>query len=127
MVELAFSLFLLMLIFFGITEFGRAMYLTNALNNAAREGARRAVVSNLSDGKLNEPQLQEQVKGYIPFDTTGIDVSIEPKTPVSSGTPVSVTVTLPFQPIARPLFNALSPDIFPEDFKLTGHASMRYE
>ena len=37
LVEVALSLFMLCLILFGISEFGRAMSITNALNNAARQ------------------------------------------------------------------------------------------
>src|SRR5690348_4657403 len=44
MVEAAFVLFILVLLTFGITEFGRAMYTKNTLNNAARAGARCAIV-----------------------------------------------------------------------------------
>jgi Flp pilus assembly protein TadG len=46
MVEMAFVIFLLVLLVFGMTEFGRAMYTKNTLNNAARAGARAAVVTS---------------------------------------------------------------------------------
>ena len=45
MVETALVLFILVLFVFGITEFGRAMYTKNTLNNAARAGARVAAVT----------------------------------------------------------------------------------
>lgn len=45
MVEMAFVIFLLVLLLFGITEFGRALYTKNTLNNAARSGARVGVVT----------------------------------------------------------------------------------
>jgi Flp pilus assembly protein TadG len=45
MVEIALSILLLMLILVGIFEFGRAMYVKNSLTNAARAGARQAVVT----------------------------------------------------------------------------------
>src|SRR5689334_11210220 len=46
MVETALVLFILVLFVFGITEFGRAMYTKNTLNNAARAAARAAVVTS---------------------------------------------------------------------------------
>jgi Flp pilus assembly protein TadG len=46
LVETAIVLFLLLLILLGITEFARAWYTKNSLKNAARTGARLAVVIN---------------------------------------------------------------------------------
>ena len=45
MVETALVLMLLVVLIFGMTEFGRAMYTKNMLNNAARAAARAAVVT----------------------------------------------------------------------------------
>ena len=45
MVEMALVIVLLVILIFGMTEFGRAMYTKNTLNNAARAGARVAVVT----------------------------------------------------------------------------------
>lgn len=123
LVELALSLLLLMFILFGITEFGRAMYITNTLNNAAREGARRAVVSNATpEGSLDTAALETQIKSCIPFDQTDLSITFDAAAPVSAGTPVTVTVTLPFQPVV-PLLSSF----FPTGFSLTGQASMRFE
>jgi Flp pilus assembly protein TadG len=48
MVEMALVIFLLVILIFGMTEFGRAMYTKNTLTNAARAGARVAVVTPAS-------------------------------------------------------------------------------
>jgi len=45
LIETAFVLFLLLLILLGITEFSRAWYTKNSMKNAARSGARVAVVT----------------------------------------------------------------------------------
>ena len=45
LIETAFVLFLLLLILLGITEFSRAWYTKNSIKNAARSGARVAVVT----------------------------------------------------------------------------------
>jgi Flp pilus assembly protein TadG len=62
MVEMAFVIFILVILVFAITEFGRAMYTKNTLTNAARAGARAAVVTvataypSLSETTLNCPE-----------------------------------------------------------------------
>jgi Flp pilus assembly protein TadG len=54
LVEMALSIMLLMLILVGIFEFGRAMYVKNSLTNAARAGARQAVVTQgVTEGTTN--------------------------------------------------------------------------
>ena len=45
-IEFAVLLPILLLVIFGITEFGRAILVKNVLHTAAREGARLAVVSD---------------------------------------------------------------------------------
>jgi Flp pilus assembly protein TadG len=46
LIETAFVLIILVLIALGITEFARAWYTKNSLKNAARQGARAAVVTS---------------------------------------------------------------------------------
>lgn len=116
LVETAIVLVLLLLIVFGIAEIGRAMYITNALYNAAREGARRAAVSA---SPLDTAALETKIKSCIPFDQTGLDIDITPAAPVANDT-VSVEVALPFKCVT-PLIAEFDGII------LKGRASMRYE
>ena len=110
--ELALTLLLLMTIVFGIFEYGRAMYITNILNNAAREGARRAAVSS---APIN---VDAYVTSCIPFDDkTGLEISTNPSAP-STGASVTITVTLPFRALTG---------IVPVPDNLRGAATMRYE
>ena len=52
-VEFAMVLPLMLVVMFMITEFGRALFIKNTLTQAAREGARQAVVSTVStDSKV---------------------------------------------------------------------------
>ena len=121
LVEMALSIMLLMLLVFGIFEFGRAMYITNTLNNAARYGARLAVVSTKP---LNVTSLITEIKNHSALNSTDlglIEVFIDPSSP-PPGSAVTVTVRLPFAPIVP-----LMVDFFPSGFKLKGEASMRYE
>lgn len=113
LVEMAIVLPLLLLIVFGIFEFGRAMYITNTLNNAAREGVRRAVVMT---APINVDAL---VTSCIPFDKTGLVITATPAAP-GTGASVTVTVSLPFQTVTEmiPMLDGVA---------LRGEATMRYE
>ncbi len=113
LVELAIILPLLLLIVFGIFEFGRAMFITNTLNNAAREGARRAAVM---PAPIN---IDAYVTSCIPFDKTGLTITTNSTT--TGPTPlVKVTVTLPFRTVTE-MIPMLDGKI------LSGEATMRYE
>ena len=50
LVEFAMVLPLMLVVMFIITEFGRALWIKNELTQAAREGARAAVVSTVASG-----------------------------------------------------------------------------
>lgn len=118
MVEMALLLPLFLLVVFGITEFGRALYMLNTLNNAAREGARRASVS--ATVPLNMTALQTYIKGCIPFDQTGIVINITPSSPLAGTDTIKVSVNLPFKSTV-PIIDQL------KSVTLTGQASMLYE
>lgn len=117
LVEFAIILPLLMLLLFGIIEFGRYLYLKNSVTNAAREGARKAVVTN--------PWNDSTVKQYL-VDNSAIslnvgNIDITPSSP-SQGTAVTVTVEIPFTSVV--------PDLIPQFVNLnsiSASATMRYE
>jgi Flp pilus assembly protein TadG len=61
LVEFAMVLPLMLVIVFMITEFGRALWIKNTLTQAAREGARDAVVASVDDGvKLTTAKLSTE-------------------------------------------------------------------
>lgn len=113
LVEMAIILPILFLIVFGIFEFGRAMFIINTLNNAAREGARRAAVMT---APIN---IDEYVTSCIPFDKTGLAI-VTNSTTTGPNPFVQVTVTLPFRTITE-MIPMLDGKI------LRGEATMRYE
>ncbi|EKD59124.1 MAG: Flp pilus assembly TadE-like protein [uncultured bacterium] len=122
MVELALLLPLLLLIVFGITEFGRAFYIKNALTNAAREGARRASVTT-TDPTVDPAlaTLKEYVKGACAFPVKPEAILIEStSTPPQHGAS-SITVTVPYD------FQFMYPLTSKLNITLTGQASMFYE
>lgn len=133
LVEAAFVLFIVVLFTFAITEFGRAMYIKNMLNNAARAGARQAVVT----GSL--PLSRTYNFSAVPSDQVGLKIynglMYVPKSLVTAsvactgatgcsgmyagtGATITVTVSSPFSPFVN-LFQITS--------TLVGQASMRYE
>lgn len=121
LVELAILLPLLLLIVFGITEFGRALYIKNSLTNAAREGARRASVS--ATDPTADParaELRSFVTAACPFPVDSAAITIEStSTPPQHGAS-TITVTVPYD------FTSVY-DLIDLNFTLRGRASMFYE
>jgi Flp pilus assembly protein TadG len=121
LVELAIILPLLVLLVFGVFEFGRVMYIKNTLNYAARLGARYASTSST----YSSVSIQSYVTSNVPT-LTGLSVSVNPSTApsVHGTTPVTVTITKSFTTVVPnlPPFSTLLNRI-----SLSGQASMLYE
>jgi len=91
-IEFALVLPLLLLLCFGITEFGRAWMTMNVLTSAAREGVRLAAVT-----APDTPAVEQRVRDVC--DAAGIDAAVITVTPPDPDDPerrVSVTVTTDF-------------------------------
>ncbi len=116
MVELALSLMILMLIVFGITEFGRVMYTKLLLNNAAREAARTAVVTDPihAFGAATVAAQKIYPNGHL---------TMSPESPTTAGQPITVTVSVLFQSIVP----NLDPSFAKLNVTLRGETTMRYE
>lgn len=129
LVEFALILPLLVLLVFGLVEFGRAMYVKNMLNNAARAGARAAVVTpNLAKSQTfsfsargTDPIQQTIYDGllYVNKNTATASLSANGSNPARPGDIVTVSVTCNFDSVVPKLIKIAS--------TLTGVASMRYE
>jgi Flp pilus assembly protein TadG len=99
LVELALALPLLLLILVGIFEFARAYSIKQSIVNAAREGARTAVVQTTA----NEAAITSVINTYLSSNNIAADsVTIEVTAPdgtdktlgeAASGDAVSVTVS----------------------------------
>jgi len=110
LLEVALTLPLLLLVAVGIFEFGRAYQTWQILTNAAREGARVAVLPGVNDGAVEARVHQYLEAGLIP-DPDAADVTIERDTTVTIGGAATasasrVDVAYPFtfivlQPVAR--------------------------
>ena len=145
MLETALVLMIIVVFTFGITEFGRAMYIKNMLNNAARAGARQAVVTgalgaspnptlpftyNQNDFPINDTSTQKNIIGTRISDslfyvgdkkTVSATVLCSAGATATTGSTITVTVTLNnFTPVVAIMRKMISST-------LAGQASMRYE
>jgi Flp pilus assembly protein TadG len=130
--ETAMTLPLLLLVSVGIFEFGRAYQTWQVLTNAAREGARIAVLPNAGAGTpearvrqyMQLGQLQDYATAGVAVTPGSVDLGGGKSAPTSI-----VTVTYPFnfvvlQPVARLLVRGSN---LGAAVTLTSRAEMRNE
>ena len=120
-VEFALLLPLLMMILFGIIEFGLALYQQAILTNASREGARLGIVQSVP--AITNGQINTAIDSYL--TPAGINPGDVSRTIVAggvTGTPVQVTLTLPYTFAVLPKLTSLAPSI-----NLIARTEMRHE
>jgi Flp pilus assembly protein TadG len=109
MLEVAFTLPLLLLVSVGIFEFGRAFQTWQVLTNAAREGARVAVLPNATVSGVQDRVVKYMQAGAL-SKSAAATVDVNQMSTISIGasnaTASVVTVTYPFDfvvlnPVAR--------------------------
>jgi Flp pilus assembly protein TadG len=90
LVEAALVLPLLVLIVFGGLEYGMLFFKAQLLNNAARHGARKAILADATSGEVygavNELMTAGGVSGHTTAITPGVDAA--------TGATVTVTVSI---------------------------------
>lgn len=136
LVEFAIVLPVLLLILFGIMEFGFMIYDKSIVTNASREAARRGIVyRTAADGSYSPPstsEIQQVVNNYvgsrlINFQAQGISVSVSPgdgtRTEGYRGQPLTVTVQYAYHFLVLPGFASLLADNIP----ITAQTIMRME
>ena len=100
LLEMAFVLPMLLLISIGILEFGRAFQTWQILTNAAREGARVAVLPGMDDSMVTA-RVQEYVQAGVLDPSATTTVTIQRDVPISygsgTGTGSKVIVSYPFK------------------------------
>jgi len=109
MLEMALTLPLLLLVCVGILEFGRAYQTWQVLTNAAREGARVAVLPGVTDSAVQSRVRTYMTAGQLPnADAAGVVIDRNQTLSIGVGnaTASQVTVNYPFDfimldPIAR--------------------------
>ena len=130
-IETALTLPIILLVAVGIFEFGRAYQTWQVMTNAAREGARVAVLPNPTDGPEARVRAYLQLGGLNFDESVGVSVTAVDVSLGAAGTASAsrVTVTYPFtfmvlQPVAQlviPTTTAGGP------ITMTASATMRNE
>jgi Flp pilus assembly protein TadG len=109
LLETALTLPLILLVSVGIFEFGRAYQMEQVLTNAAREGARVAVLPGSTADDVKSRVVSYLKTGQVPNATTA-SVTVSPNVPIAIGAGTAsgskVTVDYPFSfmvlnPVAR--------------------------
>lgn len=115
-VEFAIILPILLLLVFGIAEFGRFLYLKNSATNASREGARKAAVTS----PWNSSSVGN-IQTYTNALPSMADFTVTVTPPSPSPSAVSVRVTKKFDSIV--------PGIIPQlkNYSISAQTTMRYE
>jgi len=132
LLEMAFTLPLLLLISVSIFEFGRAFEVWQVLTNAAREGARVAVLPGISDAMVTARVQQYANAGVLDVGVTPT-VTVQRDSTISYGSGTAsgskVTVTYPFkfivlQSVVRLIVNGSTVGA---PFTMAASATMRNE
>ncbi len=120
-VEFALLLPVLMMILFGIIEFGMALNRQSILTNASREGARLGIVQSIP--AITTAAINAAIDNYL--TAAGIPPGNVTRAIVAggiTGTPVTVTLTLPYTYVVLPGLTSIVPTI-----NLTAQTVMRHE
>lgn len=120
-VEFALLLPVLMMILFGIIEFGLALYQQAILTNASREGARLGIVQSVP--AITTAAINAAIDRYL--TPAGVNPANVTRTIVAggvTGAPVRVTLTLPYSFVVLPALTSVAPRI-----NLTAWTEMRHE
>jgi Flp pilus assembly protein TadG len=108
LIETAFTIPIILLISVSIFEFGRAYQTWQVLTNAAREGARIAILTDKTDA-----DVQAAVKGYMTSGGLPIGsavVNVDRNVAMGSNTASRITVNYPFQFIVlNPVVRLVTP------------------
>ena len=96
LIETAITIPIILLISVGIFEFGRAYQTTQVLTNAAREGARVAILTEKTDTDVQNAVQNYMKAGGLP-GWASASVSINRNVPMGVNTASQITVSYPFQ------------------------------
>lgn len=101
LVEFGIVAFLLVMLLFGVIEIGRMVLVYTAVANAARAGARYAIVHG-SDNLATTDQIKTVVKNFLgtsPVDPTRATITINYPACNDPGCKVTVTASYPYDPL----------------------------
>jgi Flp pilus assembly protein TadG len=109
LIETAITIPIILLIAVGIFEFGRAYQTWQVLTNAAREGARVAILTDKTDADVQSAVRNYMQSGGLPkYGTAG--VVIDRNVPMGPNTASRITVNYPFQfMVLNPVVRMVTP------------------
>jgi len=133
-VEMALVLPVFLMLVFGIIEFGRAMMVFNMVTNAAREGARMAVLDGSTNAEVTST-ITTFLQGAVGGGLTSGDITTTITVTPAAGNPnpanvlantsakdlIMVKVSVPFNKIA------LIPGKYLKGKQLAAQSAMRHE
>jgi Flp pilus assembly protein TadG len=109
LLETAVTLPLVLLVTVSIFEFGRAYQTWQVLTNAAREGARIAVIAGHTDTQVTDAVRTYMQNGQLPAHAAAT-VSVNRNVPFGSTSASTVTVSYPFQfTVLNPVVRLVTP------------------
>ena len=95
LLETAITIPLVLAVCIAIFEFGRAYQTWQVITNAAREGARIAVLADSTDAAVTDAVRNYMQSGALPlYESAGVNV--ERTVPFGSNTASRITITYPF-------------------------------
>lgn len=116
---------LFLLVVFALIEFSRFLWVQQALTNAAREGARRAVLATTLDAEEVDKVVRSYLRGTISntADEQKVRVLVTPTalSTVTTGDSISTTVVVDYIDIS------LLPPSFVGDIAIAGSATVERE
>jgi Flp pilus assembly protein TadG len=119
-VEFALVAPVLVLLVFGMIEFGRMVMVQQVLTNAAREGARVGILDDATSDEV-EDVVEDYLEGS---NIAGATVTVTPDPPSNAGygEAVTVTVDVPFDQVSW-----LPTPMFLQGWELSATTAMRRE
>lgn len=121
-VEFALVAPLFFLLVFGMVEFGRMVMIQQVITNASREGARAAVLDGSTATNVKNSVVTYMSNGGVTISTSNVTINPTDPSAASGGTPVTVTVSVPFSQVSW-----LPSPMFLGGKQMTGSAVMRRE
>ncbi|HEV2948533.1 MAG TPA: TadE family protein [Gemmataceae bacterium] len=132
MVEFAFAFSALVVILFALFEFSFCIFLRQVSDNAAREGARLAVVADYYNPPLQTSDIQNRVKAVLPnslFNSVNVQVYLADSTGKNIGAWPSAkfgqNVVVQVDAVYSPLFPTFG--LFSKNVNIGSRSMMRSE
>ena len=110
LLETAITIPLILAVCVAIFEFGRAYQTWQVMTNAAREGARVAILADTTDAKVTQTVQDYMKSGQLPTDkVNAASISVERAVPFGANSASRITVTYPFDfTVLNPVMRLLS-------------------